>query len=97
MYFSNKAYSEFYNRYGKKEIPGYNKEDLNRKVRELADFTQTDEWYMDIVKKAQDDCTNRMICEVSNKASRQSMSSVEEGIIEVFGEGSVVIKKHCCV
>ena len=60
-------------------------------VREVRDSTLTDEWYMDMVNKDQDDCTKRMICEVSHKkASGQSMNSVEEGIIEVFGEGSAV-------
>ena len=60
-------------------------------VREVQDSTLTDEWYMDMVKKDQDDCTKRLICEVSHKkASGQSMNKVEEGIIEVFGEGSAV-------
>ena len=60
-------------------------------VREVRDYTLTDEWYMEMVKKDQDDCTKRLICEVSHKkASGQSMNSVEEGIIEVFGEGSAV-------
>ena len=60
-------------------------------VREVRDSTLTDEWYMDMVKKDQDDCTKRLICEVSHKkASGQSMNSVEEGIIEVFGQGTSV-------
>merc|ERR1711862_65630 len=77
--------------YGKREFPDYSEEELNRMVREVQDSTLTDEWYMDMVKKDQDDCTKRLICEVSHKkASGQSMNSVEEGIIEVFGEGSAV-------
>ena len=60
-------------------------------VREVQDSTLTDEWYMDMVKKDQDDCSKRLICEVSHKkASGQSLNKVEEGIIEVFGEGSAV-------
>ena len=60
-------------------------------VREVRDSTLTDEWYMDMVKKDQDDCTKRLICEVSHKkASGQSMNSVETDIIEVFGEGTAV-------
>ena len=60
-------------------------------VREVRDSTLTDEWYMDMVKKDQDDCTKRLICEVSHKkTSGQSLSSVEEGILEVFGEGTAV-------
>ena len=60
-------------------------------VREVRDSTLTDEWYMEMVRKDQDDCTKRLICEVSHKkASDQSMNSIEAGIIEVFGEGSSV-------
>ena len=60
-------------------------------VREVRDSTLTDEWYMDMVKKDQDDCTKRLICEVSHKkASGQSMNSVEEDIIEIFGQGTAV-------
>merc|ERR1712110_1009828 len=86
-YYSSKSYSYR----GKREIPDYSEEELNRMVREVRDSTLTDEWYMEMVKKDQDDCTKRLICEVSHKkASGQSMNSVEEGIIEVFGEGSAV-------
>ena len=60
-------------------------------VREVRDSTLTDEWYMDMVKKDQDDCTKRLICEVSHKmASGQSMNDVERGLLEVFGEGTAV-------
>ena len=60
-------------------------------VREVRDSTLTDEWYMDMVKKDQDDCTKRLICEVSHKkASGQSMNSVEDDIIEIFGQGTAV-------
>ena len=60
-------------------------------VRDVSDFTLTDEWYMDMVKKDQDDCTKRLICEVSHKkASGKNMSDVEVGIIEVFGQGTGV-------
>merc|ERR1711971_228564 len=83
--------SQRYSRRGKREIPDYSEEELNRMVREVRDSTLTDEWYMDMVKKDQDDCTKRLICEVSHKkASGQSMNSVEKEIIEVFGEGSAV-------
>ena len=66
-------------------------EELMRLKREVTDNIMTDDWYMEMVEKDQDDCTKRLICEVSHKkASGQSMNSVEEGIIEVFGEGSAV-------
>merc|ERR1711976_810943 len=85
-YYSSRRYN-----YRKRDIPDYSEEELNRMVREVRDYTLTDEGYMEMVKKDQDDCTKRLICEVSHKkASGQSMNSVEEGIIEVFGEGSSV-------
>ena len=60
-------------------------------VREVRDSTLTDEWYMEMVRKDQDDCTKRLICEVSHKkASGKNMSEVELGIIEVFGQGTGV-------
>merc|ERR1711862_209755 len=84
-------YSSRRSGYGKREFPDYSEEELNRMVREVRDSTLTDEWYMDMVQKDQDDCTKRLICEVSHKkASGQSMNSAEKGIIEVFGEGSAV-------
>ena len=60
-------------------------------VRAVKDYTLTDEWYLEMVKKDQDDCTKRLICEVSHKkASGQSMNSVEDDIIEIFGQGTAV-------
>ena len=57
-------------------------------IREVRDNTMTDEWYMDMVEKDQDDCTKRMICEVSHKKDQgKRLSDVEEQILEIFGEG----------
>ena len=57
-------------------------------IREVRDNTMTDEWYMDMVEKDQDDCTKRMICEVSHKNDQgERLSDVEEQILEIFGEG----------
>jgi len=87
-YYSSRSYG---NRYGKREIPDYSEEEVSRMVREVRDSTLTDEWYMDMVKKDQDDCTKRLICETSHKkASGQSMNSVEDDIIEIFGQGTAV-------
>merc|ERR1711982_203863 len=78
-YYSSKSYSYR----GKREIPDYSEEELDRVVREVSDSTLTDEWYMDMIEKDQDDCTKRLICEVSHKkASGQSMNSVEEDIMQ---------------
>merc|ERR1711971_921496 len=41
-YYSSKSYSYR----GKREIPDYSEEELNRMVREVRDSTLTDEWYM---------------------------------------------------
>jgi len=57
-------------------------------IREVRDNTMTDEWYMDMVEKDQDDCTKRMICEVSHKHDQgKRLSEVEEQILDIFGEG----------
>merc|ERR1711860_376343 len=86
-YYSSRSYGGR----GKRAVPDYSEEELSRMVREVRDSTLTDEWYMDMVKKDQDDCTKRLICEVSHKkASGQSMNSVEDDIIEIFGQGTAV-------
>ena len=60
-------------------------------VREVRDSTLTDEWYMDMVKKDQDDCTKRLICEISSKKENgEVLTEVEEEIIGVFGKGRAV-------
>ena len=57
-------------------------------IREVRDSTMTDEWYMDMVEKDQDDCTKRMICEVSHKNDQgKRLNDVENQILEIFGEG----------
>ena len=51
----------------------------------------TDEWYMEMVEKDQDDCTKRLICEVSHKkASGKRLNSIEEGVMDIFGKGQSV-------
>merc|ERR1712126_724049 len=62
-YYSSNSYSH----HGKRSVPDYSEEELSRMIREVRDNTMTDEWYMDMVEKDQDDCTKRMICEVSHK------------------------------
>jgi len=50
-----------------------------------------DDWYMEMVEKDQDDCTKRLICEVSHKkASGKTLNSIEEGVMEIFGKGQSV-------
>jgi len=51
----------------------------------------TDEWYLEMVEKDQDDCTKRLICEISHKkAGGSRLNSVEEGVMDIFGKGSSV-------
>jgi len=56
-----------------------------------VDTTLTDEWYMEMVEKDQDDCTKRLICEVSHKkAQGENLNSIEEGVMDIFGKGDFV-------
>ena len=55
------------------------------------DKIMTDEWYLEMVEKDQDDCTKRLICEISHKkAGGSRLNSVEEGVMDIFGKGSSV-------
>merc|ERR1712183_314964 len=42
-------------------------EELMRLKGEVTDKIMTDDWYMEMVEKDQDDCTKRLICEISSK------------------------------
>merc|ERR1712177_128189 len=65
--------------------------DLERYKREVADKFMADDWYMELVEKDQDDCTKRLICEVSHKkASGKLLNSVENLVMEIFGKGQSV-------
>ena len=65
--------------------------ELERYKREVADKIMTDEWYMEMVEKDQDDCTKRLICEVAHKkASGRGLNSIEEGVMNIFGKGQSV-------
>merc|ERR1712177_57966 len=65
--------------------------ELERYKREVADKFMADDWYMELVEKDQDDCTKRLICEVSHKkASGKLLNSVENLVMEIFGKGQSV-------
>ena len=52
------------------------------------DKIMTDDWYLEMVEKDQDDCTKRLICEVSHKkAQGGTLNTIEEGVMDVFGKG----------
>merc|ERR1719233_2580085 len=76
---------------GKRFAPEIDVAELERYKREVVDKTMTDEWYMEMVEKDQDDCTKRVICEVSHKkASGKTLNSIEKGVMEIFGKGQSV-------
>merc|ERR1712038_855300 len=66
-------------------------EELMRLKREVTDKIMTDDWYMEMVEKDQDDCTKRLICEISSKKENgEVLTEVEEEIIGIFGQGRAV-------
>merc|ERR1712115_86710 len=76
---------------GKRFAPEIDMADLERYKREVADKFMADDWYMELVEKDQDDCTKRLICEVSHKkASGKILNSVENLVMEIFGKGQSV-------
>merc|ERR1712002_1115699 len=82
---------DYYYRRGKRFAPEIDEAELERYKREVADKIMTDEWYMELVEKDQDDCTKRLICEVSHKkASGKHPNSVENLVMEIFGNGQSV-------
>ena len=59
--------------------------------KEVRYNIMTDDWYMEVVEKDQDDCTKRLICEISSrKENGEVLTEVEEEIIGVFGKGRAV-------
>merc|ERR1712172_359111 len=76
---------------GKRFAPEITMAEMERYKREVADKIMTDEWYMEMVEKDQDDCTKRLICEVSHKkASGKRLNTIEEGVMDIFGKGESV-------
>merc|ERR1711953_1437791 len=66
-------------------------EELMRLKREVTDKIMTDDWYMEMVQKDQDDCTKRLICEISSKKENgEVLTEVESEIIGIFGQGRAV-------
>merc|ERR1719312_2128771 len=76
---------------GKRFAPEIDMAELERYKREVADKFMADDWYMELVEKDQDDCTKRLICEVSHKkASGKTLNSIENLVMDVFGKGQSV-------
>merc|ERR1712115_288464 len=71
---------------GKRFAPEIDLAELERYKREVTDKFMADDWYMEMVEKDQDDCTKRLICEVSHKkASGKLLNSIETEVMEIFG------------
>jgi len=86
-YYSSNSYSHGHH-HGKRSVPEFSEEQLSRMIREVQQSVMTDEWYMDMVEKDQDDCTKRLICEISHKkANGKVLKTIEEDIVNIFGEG----------
>ena len=66
-------------------------EELARLKRDVTDKIMTDDWYMEMVEKDQDDCTKRLICEISfRNENGERLTPVEQEIIAIFGVGRAV-------
>merc|ERR1739844_134826 len=76
---------------GKRFAPEIDLAEIERYKREVVDKIMTDDWYMEMVEKDQDDCTKRLICEISSKKENgEVLTVVEEEIIGIFGQGRAV-------
>ena len=66
-------------------------EELMRMKRDLSEKIMTDDWYVEMVEKDQDDCTKRLICEISYKNENgERLRPVEKEIVGIFGIGRSV-------
>merc|ERR1712066_877685 len=93
-YYSSNHYDKYnHQQYGKRFAAPepISMEELMRLKREVTDNIMTDAWYMEMVEKDQDDCTKRLICEISSKKENGDvLTDVESEIIGIFGQGRAV-------
>merc|ERR1712200_36380 len=92
-YYSSSHHDQHDHHYGKRFAAPepISMEELMRLKREVTDKSMTDDWYMEMVEKDQDDCTKRLICEISSKKENgEVLTVVEEEIIGIFGKGRAV-------
>merc|ERR1711970_1189632 len=85
-YYSSQKYNHHGKRSAEEELP--TQEELNRFKRQVDNEINDDSWWLEMVEKDQDDCTKRLICEISAKSNMDS--DVEEGLMKVFGVGRTV-------
>merc|ERR1712061_671782 len=92
-YYSSSHHDQHDHHYGKRFAAPepISMEELMRLKREVTDKIMTDDWYMEMVEKDQDDCTKRLICEISSKKKNgEVLTDVETEIIGIFGQGRAV-------
>merc|ERR1712018_931084 len=92
-YYSSNHHDHYDHHYGKRFAAPepISMDELMRLKREVTDKIMTDDWYMEMVEKDQDDCTKRLICEISSKKENgEVLTVVEAEIIGIFGQGRAV-------
>merc|ERR1711953_725772 len=92
-YYSSSHHDQYDHHYSKRFAAPepISMEELMRLKREVTDKIMTDDWYMEMVEKDQDDCTKRLICEISSKKENgEVLTVVESEIIGIFGKGRAV-------
>jgi len=76
--------SQTYYRRGKRSVAEFDHEQLRRLRREAETFDYND-WILDMSSKDQDDCTKKLICELSSSSSaKKRLSDDEKTILEIF-------------
>merc|ERR1711973_156412 len=77
----------YYSR-GKRSIPELEHHELQRLKREAESFN-FDEWILDMSSKDQDDCTKKLICELTAGATfnKKSLTDDEKYLVDLFAVG----------
>merc|ERR1712102_63217 len=89
-YYSSSHHDQYDHHYGKRFAAPepISMDELMRLKREVTDKIMTDDWYMEMVQKDQDDCTKRLICEISfRNENGERLTPVQQEIIAIFGVG----------
>merc|ERR1719383_1664968 len=87
--------SQTYHRRGKRSEHGMHPEELSRLRREVETFN-FDEWILEMSSKDQDDCSKKLICELSAKAvfNKNSLTDDEKILADLFAVGLDISKSE---
>merc|ERR1739848_413885 len=91
-YYSSNHHDHYDHQYGKRFAAPepISMDELMRLKREVTDKIMTDDWYMEMVEKDQDDCTKRLICEISSKKENgEVLTDVETEIIGILDRAAL--------